>query len=78
MLEACFTGRYTQGVPQRLSLDGPPDEIVPVQVRMPRWRKQKAAAAAEASGKDLKDWVNDAIQEKIDREKDKRSPRARR
>jgi hypothetical protein len=59
-------------VPQRLALDGPPEEIVPVQVRMPRWRKQEAAAAASASGKDFKDWVNDAIQEKLDRTGGKR------
>jgi hypothetical protein len=59
-------------MPNRLQIaDGPPDQLVRLNVRIPRWLKRDVAGAAGDIGKNLNDWVRDALREALDRARSK-------
>jgi metal-responsive CopG/Arc/MetJ family transcriptional regulator len=56
-------------VPNRLSLDeGPADVMVRLNVRIPRGLKREIAEALAERGKNLNDWVRDALRDSLVRE----------
>jgi hypothetical protein len=79
-------GRHTLAhVPNRLLIeDGAADDLVRLNVRIPRWLKAAIAEAMERPGKRLNDWVRDALRAALPRElrgsdgTRERSPRTRR
>jgi plasmid stability protein len=57
-------------VPNRLSLDeGPADTMVRLNVRIPLGLKKEIAVALASRGKNLNDWVRDALYEGLLRER---------
>ena len=53
-------------MPNRLQIDdGPADELVRLNVRIPRWLKRDVAGAAGNIGKNLNDWVRDALRKAL-------------
>lgn len=49
-------------VPNRLRIEeGPDDDVVRLNVRIPRWLKASIAEAMASQGKGLNDWVRDAL-----------------
>ena len=56
-------------MPNRLLVDddGPRDEMVRLNVRIPRWLKNGIATAIAARGKNLNDWCRDTLKDGLAR-----------
>jgi hypothetical protein len=53
-------------MPRKLQTeDGRPDELVPLQLYLPRWMKNRCIEAALARGKSLSDWARDLLMEEV-------------
>jgi hypothetical protein len=55
-------------LPSKVRTSGNPDEIVPLQVRLPLWMKRQVIECAQAKAQDLSEWMRAAIREAIDRQ----------
>ena len=64
-------------MPKRLETSrGDADDLVPIQVMVPRWMKNRCVERAAATGKSLSDWVRDRIAPEVgEREPDSRKKR---
>jgi hypothetical protein len=53
----------TQRVPRPVDTEGNPDDVVPVQVKIPRWLKNGLHEVARIHGRDLTEQVKEMIRE---------------
>jgi hypothetical protein len=64
-------------MPKKLQTEnGPPDELVPLQLYLPRWMKNRCIEEALARGKSLSDWARDRLTEDLGERDDR--PKKRR
>lgn len=53
-------------MPAHVTTKGKPEDLVPVQVKVPLWLKRRAHQAAAALGKSYSDFLKDAIRDASD------------
>jgi hypothetical protein len=58
-------------LPSKIRTTGNPDEIVPLQVRLPLWMKRQVIECAKEQAQDLSEWLRAAIREAIERQQAK-------
>lgn len=52
---------YGLPVPQKPRTAGDPDDLVPLQIRLPLWMKRRVVEIAASKGKDISEWLRDLI-----------------
>jgi hypothetical protein len=69
VLKASLRGVNVVLVPNHLQIeDGAAEDLVRLNVRIPRWLKAAIAEAMAAPGKSLNDWVRDALRAALPKE----------
>lgn len=61
----------SRALPSKIRTTGNPDEIVPLQVRLPLWMKRQVIECAKDQAQDLSEWMRSAIREAVERQQGK-------
>lgn len=56
----------TRRVPKPVDTEGDPNDIVPLQVKLPRWMKNGLHELAQQQGRDLSEMLRELIRRAID------------
>ena len=60
-------GGSVSGMPKPAQTEGDPQEVVPMQVKLPRWMKNGALEKAKARGQDLSEYIRDLIRRELEK-----------